>query len=41
VCGYLGIKELDGETRYNDGKSAETNSRVKHYDFIIENGLED
>jgi ribonucleoside-triphosphate reductase len=40
-CGYLGIKEANGETRYNDGKFAETNNRVKHYDFILANGLED
>jgi ribonucleoside-triphosphate reductase len=40
-CGYLGIKESNGETRYNDGKFAETNNRVKHYDYILKNGLED
>lgn len=31
VCGYLGIAEENGESRFNDGKRAEKNNRVKHY----------
>lgn len=40
-CGYLGIKENNGETRYNNGKNEETRNRVKHYDYILENGLKE
>ncbi|MBY6838645.1 anaerobic ribonucleoside-triphosphate reductase [Clostridium botulinum] len=40
-CGYLGIKSNNGDTRYNNGKNHETKNRVKHYDYILENGLEE
>lgn len=41
VCGYLGVKNLNGETRYNEGKEQETENRVKHYNVVICNGLEE
>lgn len=31
VCGYLGISDDEGESRFNDGKKAERDNRVKHY----------
>jgi anaerobic ribonucleoside-triphosphate reductase len=40
VCGYLGVKKLKGVTRYNNGKDAETDQRVKHYNIVIANGLD-
>lgn len=31
VCGYLGYKKKNGDTRLNDGKLDETNAREKHF----------
>lgn len=31
VCGYLGISDEDGDSRFNEGKKAEKDNRVKHY----------
>ena len=30
VCGYLGYRTVNGKTRFNDGKYAETNDRVSY-----------
>lgn len=35
VCGYLGWRQQNGETRYNEGKTAEVDQRSKHFDIII------
>lgn len=35
VCGYLGISEENGESRFNDGKKAERDNRIKHFNFFI------
>lgn len=37
VCGYLGVFQADGDTRYNNGKRKEVLNRVKHYNCIIKN----
>lgn len=34
VCGYLGIRKSNGETRYNNGKKEEVDNRVKHFNII-------
>ena len=34
-CGYLGHKIKDGETRYNKGKDAEVDNRVRHFDIEV------
>jgi ribonucleoside-triphosphate reductase len=34
-CGYLGNKIKDGETRYNKGKDAEVDNRVRHFDIEV------
>jgi len=36
VCGYLGISNQNGESRYNEGKKHEVLNRVKHYNFRID-----
>ena len=33
-CGYLGMKVQNGDTRYNQGKEAEVNDRVKHFNIF-------
>lgn len=33
-CGYLGYHTHNGDTRYNKGKKAEVNSRVKHFGIV-------
>ena len=35
-CGYLGFKKKNGETRYNKGKDAEVENRVKHFSVEVE-----
>lgn len=40
-CGYLGLKKVGDDTRYNEGKKAETENRVKHYNKVIANGLKE
>lgn len=32
VCGYLGYDQIQGDTRYNEGKLEEKNNRVKHFE---------
>ena len=36
VCGYLGYKKKDGDTRYNEGKDAEVDNRVKHFGVFVD-----
>lgn len=35
VCGYLGMEQANGDTRYNDGKKSEVENRSKHYNIIM------
>lgn len=37
-CGYLGFKNKNGDTRYNEGKNAEVENRVKHFNCFIKGG---
>ena len=34
-CGYLGYKLKDGDTRYNKGKNAEVENRVRHFNIEV------
>lgn len=36
VCGYLGYKNVNGNTRYNEGKNAEVENRVKHFSVFVD-----
>lgn len=36
VCGYLGIYQANGDTRYNEGKEKEVLNRVKHYNCLTD-----
>lgn len=35
VCGYLGISNSNGQSRYNEGKVNEVLNRVKHYNVLL------
>ncbi|MCD3232544.1 hypothetical protein IRP63_14305 (plasmid) [Clostridium botulinum] len=35
VCGYLGYKKLNNDTRLNHGKKAEVENRVDHFDIEV------
>ena len=35
VCGYLGISNSNGKSRYNEGKIHEVLNRVKHYNVLL------
>lgn len=35
VCGYLGYKQINGDTRYNDGKVEEVNNRQDHFGLRV------